>query len=254
MTTQPPATPTPPQSPLFRFILEHPALVLGGVPLTLTMIRLLLVSQGDDAALAVLAQSLNVTTILVITLTTSLPPLLLALGLLVAQGEGARLLPDMPPARRRSYFVVAFSYTFLLLLFVSWRMAVIWLVASAAIVGLGLLFRWLWHRRGETSRQPLVEPVALVVPVVLSLALMGPWLPAERITLSNGSVRVGYVVAVGDPMTVLWREGGVVYLRPKDLKDRQICARTIGLGPGIMSLTSDKTERCPSDKVTRLKP
>jgi len=113
MTTQPPATPST-QSPVFRFILEHPALALGGVPLTLTTIRLLLVSQGDDAALAVLAQTLNVTTILVITLTTSLPTLLLVLGLLAAQGGGARLLPDMPPARRRSYFIVALGYTFLL--------------------------------------------------------------------------------------------------------------------------------------------
>jgi hypothetical protein len=140
MTTQPTATPTPPQSPVFRFIREHPALVLGGVPLTLTMIRLLLVSQGDDAALAVLAQSLNVTTILVVTVTTSLPALLLVLGLLVAQDEGARLLPDMPRARRRSYLIVAFSYTFLLMLFVSWRMAVIWLVVLSATVGMGLLY------------------------------------------------------------------------------------------------------------------
>jgi len=255
MTTQPLATPTPPQSPLFRFIREHPALVLGGVPVTLTMIRLLLVSQGDDAALAVLAQNLNVTTILVVTLTTSLPALLLVLGLLVVQGEGGRLLPhDMPPARRRSYFIVAFSYTFLLMLLISWRMVVIWLVVTAAIVGIGLLSRWLWHRRDDTYSQPLVEPEVLVVTVISSLVLLGPWLPAERITLSNSSVRVGYVVANGDPMTVLWREGGVVYLRTKDIKDRKICARTGGLGPGIMSLRSDKTEPCPSDKVTRLKP
>jgi hypothetical protein len=253
MTTQPPATPTPPQSPLFAFIRDHPGLVLGGVPLTLTMIRLMLVSQGDDAALAVLIKSLNVTTILVSTLTTSLPTLLLVLGLLVAE-EGVRLLPDMPPPRRRSYLIVAFADAFLLLLFISWRLAIIWVVTSATMLGIGLLFRWLYHRRGDTGHQPLVEPVALVVIVVFILSTLGPWLAPERITLSNGSVRVGYVVADGDPMTVLWREGGVVYLRPKDIKDRQICARTGGLGPGIMSLASDTTERCPIEKVTPGKP
>lgn len=255
MTSETPVAPGPPPLPLLRFTRDHLALVLGGIPVTLSVTKLLLVSQGDDASLVVLVQSLNAVGILAFTLATSLPLVLPVLAVLVVTGWAPRLLPNMEPNRRQRTLISTFVGTFLFFaVFVSWTLAAFELALSAILVGIGLLANWVERRRGRTGQQALVEPVTLLVVALLSLAVIGPWLPSERITLSNGSVRVGYLVAIGDPMTVLWREGGVVYLRPRDIKDRQICSITRAWSPGILSLGRDTTGLCPHAKVTRPKP
>jgi hypothetical protein len=169
-------------------------------PLTLSVTKLLLISQGDDASLAVLVQSLNVITILAFTLATCLPLVLPILVVLIATDWGPRLMPDVPPRRQRRILIAAFSGTLLFfVVFVSWALAAFLLGVSALIVGIGSLANWLERRRGRTGQSALVEPVTLLLVGLLSLAVTGPWLPSERITLTNGSVRVGYMVAVGGP-------------------------------------------------------
>ena len=255
MTSKTPAGPAPSSSPLLRFTRDHLALVLGGIPVTLSVTKLLLVSQGDDASLVVLVQNLNAVGILAFTLATSLPLVLPVLAVLVVTDWAPRLLPNMEPNRRQRTLISTFAGTFLFFaMFVSWTLAAFELALSAILVGIGLLVNWLERRRGRTGQQALVEPMTLTVIAVLSLAIIGPWLPSERITLNNGTVRVGYVVAIGDPMTLLWREGGVAYLRPGNIKDRQICSMTKAWSPGILSLGRDTTRLCPRDKVTPAKP
>jgi hypothetical protein len=255
MTSQTPAASTPPHLPLLRFTREHLALVLAGIPLTLSVTKLLLISQGDNASLVVLVQSLNAITILAFTLATCLPLVLPILGVLIATDWSPRLMPNIAPSSQRRILITAFGSTLLLfVVFVSWTQAVFLVAVSALIVGIGSLTNWSERRRGRTGQSALVEPVTLLFVALLSLAATGPWLPSEQITLTNGSVRVGYVVAVGDPMTVLWREGGVVYLRPQDIKDRQICLITRAWSPGLLALGRDTTEQCPIGKVSRPKP
>lgn len=244
-----------PPSPLLRLMRDHWPLMLGGIPVTLAVTKLLLISQGDDASLVVLVQNLNAVGILAFTLATSLPLLLPILAVLVVTDWAPRLLPNMKPNRRQRTLIAIFVGTLLFFaMFVSWSLAVFGLTTSAGIVGIGLLTNWFERRRGRTGQQALVEPATLIVLAIVSLALIGPWLPSERITLNSGIVRVGYVVAIGDPMTVLWREGGVAYLRPGNIKDRQICSTTRAWSPGILSIGRDTTALCPRDKVTHAKP
>jgi hypothetical protein len=136
----------------------------------------------------------------------------------------------------------------------SWSLAIFCVLLSVFLVGCGILMNWVVRRFGVTGQQTLVDSTTLVAFLVFSVTVFGPWLPSERITLSDGSVRVGYVVASGDPMTVFWRSGGVVYLKGKNVEDRQICSRTILFTPGIFSLGRDSTSPCPDDKVTTEKP
>lgn len=244
-----------PPSPLLRLTRDHWPLMLGGIPVTLAVTKLLLVSQGDDASLVVLVQNLNAVGILAFTLATSLPLVLPVLAVLVVTDWAPRLLPNTKPSsRQRTLISIVVGALLIFAVFVSWSLAVFVLVTSAVLVGLGLFTNWFGRRHGITGQQAIMEPAALIAFALASLALVGPWLPSERITLNSGIVRVGYVVAIGDPMTVLWREGGVAYLRPGDIKDRQICSTSGAWSPGFLSIGRDTTALCPRDKVTRAKP
>jgi hypothetical protein len=210
-------------------------------------LRLLLVSQGDAATLAVLAQNLDITTIFVATLVASLFIMLYVVSLLLVTEEGALLPSFRGPGLRR--LVLVLTAALVVSMDVSWRLALLWVIAFAVFVGLEYLARWLSRRAGGTGSGRLVEPVVFVFIILSSVVLMGPWLPTDRITLSDNSIRVGYVVSTGDPMTVLWREGGVVYLKPSDFKARQLCSEGSS-GPSILSLGKDVTPPCPSAKVS----
>ena len=140
--------------------------------------------------------------------------------------------------------------TFVYLFSVSWRFALLLIGIGAVVVIPGLVLR------RKNSDEPIVSMITVVIGLLFSTLLqVGLWLPLERITLKDGSARVGYVLNVADPnpsdpLTILWREGGLVYVKSGDLKDRQPCNNGWALGPGLISLVQNSTPACPLAKVT----
>jgi hypothetical protein len=247
VTCQPVATDNP--SSLSSFVRKHFALFLGGIPLALAGIRLVVVSQGDSAVMAALIQTLNLSTVVMYTVTTAGPFIVFFLLLALATG-GGEWVPRQDRSRRSWWVVLYISFAVNYLLSVSWRMALLLIGTGAGVVILGLVLR------RKNPDEPIVSMIPLVIGLLVSTLLqVGLWLPLERITLKDGSARVGYVLNVADPnpsdpVTILWREGGLVYVKSGDLKDRQPCSDAWAVGPGLLDLVRDSTPSCPLAKVT----
>lgn len=234
-----------------QFVADHLSLLVGGVPLALAVVRLTAVSQGDMAVMVALVQNLNLATILVFAVTTSVSSLLFLLLLMLAAGGSDRI----PAAvlRLRPAFAMACIYLLVyVVFFVSWGTGLTYVGGGIAMVAIGLSFRRLERARGSEPTAAIATGSVLVVAVV-ALFNASPWLPADRITLQDGTVRVGYVLNPSDPnpsapMTILWRQGGLVYLSPNEIKDRQPCNTTGTLGPGLLKIGQHSTQMCPLDK------
>jgi len=229
-------------SPISAFIRKHLALLLGGVPLALAGIRLVVVSQGDPAVMAALIQTLNLSTVLVYAVTTAGPGILFFLLLALGTGGG-----DWLPRQdrwRKFWAFVCVMYAVVLLLAVSWKMAASLIGLGAAMVVIGLV-----ARRWDDA-MPIISTPAVAIGLVFGALLqVGLWLPIERITLKDGSARVGYVLNAADPIVILWREGGLVYLKQANVSDRQPCTDG-STGPGLDDLVRESTPSCPKAKVT----
>ena len=247
---QAPANPKPLPRPLATFAKDHPTLVLGGIPIALVVVRLMLFSRGDATVMAALVQNANISTVLISTLTGWFPIALFAIGLwLHATGNLQRWLPDAAPPLENLFVLVwgiLVVYTVLLL---PWKSAL-----ALVLGGLLVVFVEAWgRRRTKKQSKPIprrqTDPLAYVIVLIFTLTTLGPWVPTERIVLQNGTTRVGYVLHDGDPITVLWREGGLGYLTQSGVKERQPC----GVADGERSLLAwsrDMTPQCPKQKIT----
>lgn len=253
------AAPTPEQAPseskpltrpLATFTKDHLTLVLGGIPIALVVVRLMLFSRGDATVMAALVQNANISTVLISTLTGWFPIALFAIGLwLHATGNLQRWLPDAAPPLENLFLLVWGSLVLFTVMLLPWRSALVWVGAVLLIA--------IWEtrgvrrakRQGKPRPRRQTDPLAYITVLVAGLMTMSPWMPIERIVLQNGSTRVGYVLHEGDPAAVLWREGGLTYLRQADLKDRQPCS--VGDGDrGILTSSRDMTPKCPEHKIT----
>jgi len=252
--------PTDAEETALQFIRTHLALIFGGIPLTMAIWRLIIVSRGDAATLSLLVQNLNLTTILVFTLVTTAPAWFVYLAELFLIEVCIRF-----PARSPLFLSVAtIGISFLIAYFISWVLALWWMAGSAIILLLAFLnkpelegtdmsdFR---NMTFLTARRVLIPIWIVLMSLQLLIFPQVPWLVAERITLADGTVRVGYVVSAGNPMTVLWREGGIVYLEAGAVKARQPCQRTDRDAAFPMSGrlfdSSSATPACPSKKLSR---
>jgi hypothetical protein len=223
VTSQPLATPN--RSPIPALIRKHLVLLLGGIPLALAGIRLVVVSQGDLAVMATLIQTLNLSTVVMYTVTTVGPTFLFYALLALATG-GGEWLPRQDKRWRKFWAVGCVIYVVEYLAVISWKSAAWFIGAGAILIVIGVLAR----RMGVDT--PTVALPAVVIGVLFAnLLQVGLWLPLERITLTNGNARVGYVLNAADPVTILWREGGLVYLKHGDLMDRQSCNDGSTYGP-----------------------
>jgi hypothetical protein len=145
---------------------------------------------------------------------------------------------------RKFWAFACVMYAVVLLLAVSWKMAASLVGLGAAMVVIGLVAR----RRDDAM--PIISTPAVAIGLVFGTLLqVGLWLPIERITLKDGSARVGYVLNAADPIVILWREGGLVYVKQANVSDRQPCTDG-STGPGLDDLVRESTPSCPTAKVT----
>jgi hypothetical protein len=90
--------------------------------------------------------------------------------------------------------------------------------------------RWAFllpHLPTRASLQRILVALYLVyaiVPLAFPLLSSSPWIPAERVRISNGASLTGYVVAEGSWMTILTeRDRKIVMLRPEEVTGRAVC-------------------------------
>ncbi|SCL29874.1 hypothetical protein GA0070624_3967 [Micromonospora rhizosphaerae] len=91
-------------------------------------------------------------------------------------------------------------------------------------------------------------------PRVVAEILRQPWVPPEKLTLTNGAWRVGYTLSYKDGWHVLLEEESrtIIYIRATDVKSRTVCSVStslkgerpplIRLGPPV----PDGVPECPS--------
>ena len=248
--SQEPSSPLPILHP---FVREHLGLLVAGSPLVLVALRLMQLSKGDPAVAAALLQTVNVSTVILATLTALLPVVLFLTGLMMLAGLGSfRKWLTHPSATVKTVF----GAWFMLFTFVAATSSQLMALALVGgMTGLGVLnwwIRWKRKRRGvTTSELAPTEPIILALIILMIMLSQSPWLPQERIALETGTTRVGYVLNPGqEPTTVLWREGGLAYLKSTEIKERQPCRDGEGTSSWLRWRNQDETPKCPTAKVT----
>lgn len=218
----------PLDDPVVHAISRNPALAVGAISSTIVLVEVLQAARWQiTSALAILA-SAPLSTVVIGSLVQVVPVAITPAAVIASSWCAAEYT-----AGRRALvlFVVALNLSIVALVVAPW-----WLVpAYAGVVGLGEL-RFRRADRGlraagkEATRDRLdfVYAYTLLVLIPVMLLTSAPWMPAERLTLQNGSTLVGYVLDVGAQWTSVLTDSDrqVIRVPSNQLAGRQICQTT----------------------------
>lgn len=210
---------------LYRWAAEHPALAFAVASTLFAAIRIVRIAGGRTETALAIVRELSATELVIATLVMLLPATLVGslVGLLYWMYK-----TDGRAAPR--WFVVGYAILVLLLTSLGF------LLIAALYVAFTFAFRkWIRWRDARKGRAPIYPDYDVVGAMIIFFAVLAPitpWVPSERLTLSDGSSFTAYVLAEDSrSLSVLDREGRTVaYVDRLALAKREICIpeRTAG--------------------------
>ncbi len=232
-----PTTP-PKKTPIFQWeplTLSHVFQISAAIVGTIALLRLSAVAEGDPQLAAAILQATGYVSPVIQMALAFIPTfVILAAAYALNYRRMSKRAGRDDYVSRYAWLIVAWA--FVLLAFVaSWVLLVLGVIVVAAV----LIPAYLLDRRraahGETvsvdqfGRRVRRQLVVIVV-IVLSMTLLGdiadskPWIPEEKVTATDQTVR-GYVLSVDMTWTTVLVDNPryLVYLHTKDVLSRQVC-------------------------------
>ncbi|WP_329482306.1 hypothetical protein OG555_08770 [Kribbella sp. NBC_01484] len=212
------------------FFKDHPALVTAALSALLIAARLLSIARFDVSTAATILQTSGTATAVAGTTLTLLPfALMVATCLLAVVVLIDPSLINLSPGWAWTLFSLALGATLCLT-------ATALVVATVAVVVVVAVIGRYVRRNSRTvhiaeavasSRLLRIQlTVLLVVAAMTPIILQRPWLPVQTITMTDGKLRVGYVLGESQGALVLMSEAdrSIEFLDPDNVKSRAICS------------------------------
>ena len=200
--------------------------------------RIIAVSSGDRAVMALLIQHLDLK-IIAISSMIALVPVLAILLPVAFFSIPSRVALDSGFAAQWRPLLGAVAVSFLVAQAWSTSLNGLWWGSLLPILVFSSLFRLL--RRSAKDVTLLVIGWG-VCPLVVGSTSFGPWLPAERVQLNDGRSGTIYVLNETNPMTVVWVNGPAEYLNQSSIARRDLC----NIGPSQNTFGAiNRTLPCP---------
>ena len=211
-------------------IKDHPALAAAVLSAALIAARLLSIARFDVNTAATILQTTGTATAVAGTTLTLLPfALVIVTWLLAVVVLIDPTLIDLSPGWAWTLFSLALGATLCLT-------ATVLVIATLVFVLAGAVIGRVVRRNSRTIN--LVETVGssrllriqltllLVVAAMTPIILQRPWLPVQTITMTDGKLRVGYVLGESQGALVLMSEAdrSIEFLDPDNVKSRAICS------------------------------
>lgn len=213
----------------FRLLGRHLPIIFTVLPVALFVVRILLVSQGDAGVVAALVQNADLTALLISTLLQWAPAVILAGAYTLVITRGLRGVLKVPEPTR---ILLASTWWTLTLFYLATRP---WTVAvCVTAIGAAMAAMWrLWTKRKVKSGINRftfgLDPAVYLSIFFISLYSPSLWMPLEKVTMSSGSVNVGYVLNKENQdnhLVFVAREGGTRYLDPDEVRKREPCVES----------------------------
>lgn len=235
-----PDSPQPESWPSARqFVLQHPGVLAGVVPLVLVGLRILWDARGDSAALAAMVASTDLTQVLLSTFTTLAPTVLSAataffvatrISDVVRNEESVPWLRPVLAPLIVMNSLVAFAQPFWI------AVAALFLLGALLVVEImGDLRRRYLVAKGkdpeESKRSSTFNTERAVF--FFSFLFLGifmqqpPLQPAEDLTLGKDQPRTAFVLEeTSERLKVIWATGSVAYVELEMITKREPCRAT----------------------------
>jgi hypothetical protein len=211
-------------------IKDHPALAAAVLSAALIAARLLSIARFDVNTAATILQTTGTATAVAGTTLTLLPfALVIVTWLLAVVVLIDPTLIDLSPGWAWTLFSLALGATLCLTATV---LVIATLVFVLAVAVIGRVVRRnsrtinLVETVGSSRLLRIQLTVLLVVAAMTPIILQRPWLPVQTITMTDGKLRVGYVLGESQGALVLMSEAdrSIEFLDPDDVKSRAICS------------------------------
>lgn len=230
-----------------RLLGRHLPIIFTALPVILLVIRILLLSQGDAGVVAALVQNADLTALLISTLLQWAPAVILAGAYTLIITHGLRGILKVPEPTR---ILLASTWWTLTLFYLATRPWTLAIVTTAIGAAMAAMWR-LWTRRkvkSGISRFTFgLDPAVYLSIFAVSLYSPSLWMPMEEVTMSSGSVNVGYVLNKENQdnnLVFLARQGGVRYLDPDEVTKRRPCVASKDR-PSVLGLLGDGRRTTP---------
>lgn len=203
---------------------EHATLIVGGTSTVIVLLRLLSVAHFDPETAFAILQSVGNTTVIIGTLLASIWVVVAVIGITIMRYF---MRHELSPQYRTAFDCAVFGGCVMILMTAP---------AAAILLIILIVAMWIHVRRSYAGMRTKSKPTRVFGEFVLGTAialtiLLGayPWIPLERISISNQTkVHIGYVLrADGETIVILTdkrrrieylaREGGTV--------ERELCNR-----------------------------
>ena len=211
-------------------IKDHPALAAAVLSAALIAARLLSIARFDVNTAATILQTTGTATAVAGTTLTLLPfALVIVTWLLAVVVLIDPTLIDLSPGWAWTLFSLALGATLCLTATVLVIATLVFVLAAAVI---GRVVRRnsrtinLVETVGSSRLLRIQLTVLLVVAAMTPIILQRPWLPVQTITMTDGKLRVGYVLGESQGALVLMSEAdrSIEFLDPDNVKSRAICS------------------------------
>jgi hypothetical protein len=230
---------------------EHATLIIGGTSTFIVLLRLLSVTHFDPETAFAILQSVGTTTVIIGTLVASVWVLVAFIGIAIMRYF---MHHELSPQYRTAFDCAVFAGCVVILMTAP---------TAAILLIIIIVAMWVHVRRSYMGTEVRSKPTRVFIEFVLGTAialtiLVGayPWMPLERISVSNQTkVHIGYVLRTDGETVVLLNDKRrrIEYLaRRGGMVDRELCNRHSGIEAALIDqpilsylfTTSSQYPRC----------
>lgn len=203
---------------------EHATLIIGGTSTVIVLLRLLAVTHFDPETAFAILQSVGTTTVIIGTLLASIWVVVAFIGIAIMRYF---MHHELSSQHRTAFDCAVFAGCVVILMTAP---------TAAILLIIIIVATWVHIRRSFLGMEVRSKPTRVFIEFVLGTAialtiLLGayPWIPLERIRISNqAKVHTGYVLRTdGETIVILndkWRR--IEYVERKGgTVDRELCNR-----------------------------
>ena len=232
-----------PADPVMRFATEHPLILWTGIALTVLVIKVLVETRGTTESALTVIQGTSVVGLLISLAMSWIPalaPAVAATALLAAFDLGRRSVSTVLALRPVS--TVVGIVALLVTLAVT---SVLGILLFLAVVAVAYVVIFLVRRRSRGAPVPerarrADRLIATTLGFAVGAILMFPgmWVPVERLSMSDGSAEVAFVINTNDGWATLLRESdrSIDTVPLAEIVGRKVCRVGKGPAPTLLDL------------------